>query len=45
MYGIPPTCAVILGIGKGIELAKLGPLAKFHTQLVSLVAGQVPETH
>ena len=38
MYGTPPTCAVTFGIGKGVESAKLGPLAKFHAQLVSLAA-------
>ena len=45
IYSTPPTCDVIFGIGKGVELAKLGPLAKFHAQLVGLVAWQVPETH
>ena len=45
MYGTPPTHAVPFGIGKGVKLAKLGPLAKFHAQLVGLVAWQVPKTH
>ena len=30
------------GIGKSVELAKLGPLAKLHAQLVGLAAWQVP---
>ena len=38
MYSTPPTCAVVFGIYKGVELAKLGSLAKFHAQLVGLVA-------
>ena len=45
MYGTPPTCALILGIGKGVESTKLGFLAKIHTQLVGLVAWHVPKTH
>ena len=39
------TRTVTFGIGKGVELAKLGPLAKFHAQLVDLVAWQVPKKH
>ena len=38
MYSTLPTRAVTFGIGKGVELAKLGPLAKLHTQLVGLAA-------
>ena len=45
MYSTPPTCAVIFGIDKGVELAKLCPLAKFHAQLVGLAAWKVSKTH
>ena len=45
IYGIPPTLTVISSISKGVELAKLGPLARFHAQLVSLAAWQVFKTH
>ena len=38
MYGNPQAHVMIFSIGKGVELAKLGPLAKFHAQLVVLVA-------
>ena len=37
IYGTPPTHAVMFGIGKGVEWAKLGPLAKFHSQLVGFL--------
>ena len=40
MYGTPLTCAVTFIIG-GVKLAKLGPLAIFHAQLVGLAAWQV----
>ena len=45
IYGTILTCTVTFDIGKGVELAKLGPLAKFHAQLVDLVAWQVPKKH
>ena len=43
IYSTHLTCAEIFGIAKGVELAKLGSLAKFHAQLVGLVAWQVPK--
>ena len=45
MYGNPLTCAMIFGISKCVELAKLGLFAKFHAQLVHLVASQAFKTH
>ena len=33
MYGTPPTCTISFGIGKGVESAKLGPLAKCSVSL------------
>ena len=45
MYSTLPICAVIFSISKGVESVKFVPLAKFHTQLVSLVAWQVPKTY
>ena len=45
MYSSTPTYAVLFGIGKDVEYAKLGLLAKFHAQLVGLVAWQVPNTY
>ena len=45
MYSTPPTCAVAFGNGQCEELAKLGPLTEFHTQLISLEAWQVPRLH
>ena len=35
MYSTLPSCAMTFGIGKGVELVKLGLLAKFHAQLVT----------
>ena len=37
MYSTLSTCNVIFSIGNGVELVKLGLLAKFYVQLVSLV--------
>ena len=45
MYSTPPIFTVVFGTGKGVELTKLGPLAKLHAQLVSLAACQVSKTH
>ena len=45
MYSTPLTCAMILSIGDSVELVELGLLAKFYTQLVCLVAWQVPKSH
>ena len=45
IYGNLPRCIVTFGISKGVESAKLGPLSKFHAQLVGLAACQVPKTH
>ena len=45
IYSTSPTFAVIFRINKGVELAKLGPLAEFHAQLVGLTAWQVFKTH
>ena len=45
MYSTPLNCAVTFGIGEGVESAKLGLLAKFHTQLVGLAAWKVLKTH
>ena len=45
IYSTLPTCTVLFGISKGVELAKLGSLARFHAQLVGLAAWQVPRTH
>ena len=45
MYGTPPTRTVTFGISKGVESTKLGLLAKFHAQLVGLMAWQVSKTH
>ena len=38
MYGTLLTCTMTFGISKGVESANLGPLAKFHAQLVGLVS-------
>ena len=45
MYSTPLICPVIFNISEGVELAKLGPLAKFDAQLVGLVAWKVLKTH
>ena len=45
MYSTPPTCTMTFGIFKGVELVKLGFLAKFYAQLVGLAAWQAPKTH
>ena len=45
MYGTPLTNTVKFSIIKVVESVKLGLLAKFHAQLISLAACQVLKTH
>ena len=45
IYSTLPIYTVIFNIGNGVESIKLGLFAKFHAQLVGLVAWQVPKTH
>ena len=45
IYSTPPTCAVTFCIGDGMESVRFVLLAKFHAQLVSLMAWQVPKIH
>ena len=40
-YSTPPALTVTFGIGEDVELANLGLLIRFNTQLISLVAWQL----